>query len=538
MKQFNSLLVILLCLGLSFQLSAQERYLESVFDEVQVTKDITYSVNTTVLFQPNVGEAVPEELKLDFYEPVGDTLTERPIVLIFHTGNFLPQELNGSIFGTREDSVVVELATRFAQMGYVAASVDYRLGWNPTSELQPIRVLTLIQAAYRGVQDARTAIRFFKKDFVENGNSFGVDTSRITLWGVGTGGYITLPTSSLDDFNKIAMTQNPPGKFLTDLDGDPSDLEVMVNQAVHGDINGTTLGVVPEQGYLEFPPGDTLNIPNHVGYSSDFQLTVNMGGALGDLAWMDAGQTPVMGFHVPEDPFAPYEDAVLVVPTTNDPVVQVQGSKLVVERANELGNNQVFIDANIDDPYTQAARNASDIAGHEYFEGLFPINRPPNPLPGGNPEGSPWNWWNVERWDSVEIAPGVSFHQAELLDNPDMSPEKGRTYLDSIIGYFAPRAFAALELGESTSVEEVLNNERVDLQISPNPATNRVRFRSGRNYPMQDIEIYDLNGRLLRAQPGINAFQYDLLRKNLASGVYVAKVRFKEGVVSQKIILK
>jgi len=505
---------------------------------VQVTKDITYSVNTTVLFQPNVGEAVPEELKLDFYEPVGDTLTERPIVLIFHTGNFLPQELNGSIFGTREDSVVVELATRFAQMGYVAASVDYRLGWNPTSELQPIRVLTLIQAAYRGVQDARTAIRFFKKDFVENGNSFGVDTSRITLWGVGTGGYITLPTSSLDDFNKIAMTQNPPGKFLTDLDGDPSDLEVMVNQAVHGDINGTTLGVVPEQGYLEFPPGDTLNIPNHVGYSSDFQLTVNMGGALGDLAWMDAGQTPVMGFHVPEDPFAPYEDAVLVVPTTNDPVVQVQGSKLVVERANELGNNQVFIDANIDDPYTQAARNASDIAGHEYFEGLFPINRPPNPLPGGNPEGSPWNWWNVERWDSVEIAPGVSFHQAELLDNPDMSPEKGRTYLDSIIGYFAPRAFAALELGESTSVEEVLNNERVDLQISPNPATNRVRFRSGRNYPMQDIEIYDLNGRLLRAQPGINAFQYDLLRKNLASGVYVAKVRFKEGVVSQKIILK
>jgi len=538
MKQFNSLLAILLCLGLSFQLSAQERYLESVFDEVQVTKDITYSVNTTVLFQPNVGEAVPEELKLDFYEPVGDTLTERPIVLIFHTGNFLPQELNGSIFGTREDSVVVELATRFAQMGYVAASVDYRLGWNPTSELQPIRVLTLIQAAYRGVQDARTAIRFFKKDFVENGNSFGVDTSRITLWGVGTGGYITLPTSSLDDFNKIAMTQNPPGKFLTDLDGDPSDLEVMVNQAVHGDINGTTLGVVPEQGYLEFPPGDTLNIPNHVGYSSDFQLTVNMGGALGDLAWMDAGQTPVMGFHVPEDPFAPYEDAVLVVPTTNDPVVQVQGSKLVVERANELGNNQVLIDANIDDPYTQAARNASDIAGHEYFEGLFPINRPPNPLPGGNPEGSPWNWWNVERWDSVEIAPGVSFHQAELLDNPDMSPEKGRTYLDSIIGYFAPRAFAALELGESTSVEEVLNNERVDLQISPNPATNRVRFRSGRNYPMQDIEIYDLNGRLLRAQPGINAFQYDLLRKNLASGVYVAKVRFKEGVVSQKIILK
>ncbi len=538
MKQFNSLLAILLCLGLSFQLSAQERYLESVFDEVQVTKDITYSVNTTVLFQPNVGEAVPEELKLDFYEPVGDTLATRPIVLIFHTGNFLPQELNGSIFGTREDSVVVELATRFARMGYVAASVDYRLGWNPTSELQPVRVLTLIQAAYRGVQDARTAIRFFKKDFVENGNSFGVDTSRITLWGVGTGGYITLPTSSLDEFNKIAMTQNPPGKFLTDLDGDPSELEVMVNQSVHGNINGTTLGVAPEEGYLEFPPGDTLNLPNHVGYSSDFQLTVNMGGALGDLAWMEAGQTPVIGFHAPEDPFAPYEDAVLVVPTTNDPVVQVQGSKLVVERANELGNNQVLIDANIDDPYTQAARNASDIAGHEYFEGLFPINRPPNPLPGGNPEGSPWNWWNVERWDSVEIAPGVSFHQAELLDNPDMSPEKGRTYLDSIIGYFAPRAFAALELGESTSVEEVLNNERVDLQISPNPATNRVRFRSGRNYPMQDIEIYDLNGRLLRAQPGINAFQYDLLRKNLASGVYIAKVWFKEGVVSQKIILK
>ena len=98
---------------------------------------------------------------MDVYQPSGDTETSRPLVLVFHTGNFLPNVLNGQISGTKKDSSVVEICTQLARRGYVAASVDYRVGWNPLASTQPERALGLIQAAYRGLQDGRNAIRYF-----------------------------------------------------------------------------------------------------------------------------------------------------------------------------------------------------------------------------------------------------------------------------------------------------------------------------------------------------------------------------------------
>ena len=43
-------------------------------------------------------------------------------------------------------------------------------------------------------------------------------------------------------------------------------------------------------------------------------MAVNMGGALGDSTWLDAGQAPIVSFHVPTDPFAPYECGIVNVP--------------------------------------------------------------------------------------------------------------------------------------------------------------------------------------------------------------------------------
>lgn len=117
--------------------------------------------------------------------------------------------MNQTTSGTRGDSINVEIATRLAKLGYAVAICSYRLGWNPTAPTQPERALGLIQAAYRGVQDARTAVRYFKRSVAEQGNPFSVDTSRIVLWGEGTGGYVTLATATLDNFNEIITTTNP-----------------------------------------------------------------------------------------------------------------------------------------------------------------------------------------------------------------------------------------------------------------------------------------------------------------------------------------
>ncbi|MBT8231554.1 MAG: hypothetical protein HKO66_04685, partial [Saprospiraceae bacterium] len=271
MKRIYTLLTLFIgigCLGLN----AQERFLDEVFDEVEVTTDVIYGVNTTVL--PVLLGAQPafRPLNMNLMEPVGDTFDIRPVIILLHTGNFLPQLLNGNNNGTIEDPYIVSLGERLAKMGYLVAIADYRLGWNPIATSQQERTETLINAAYRGLQDINTCARYFRAS-ADAGNPHKADGSRITVWGVGTGGYIAYGAATLDQWFDIVLP-----KFIgADKDGNGTP-DPMVIEPINGDPFATTLGLNPLNG-------DTLCLPNHVGYSSEFQLCVNMGGALGDTSW-------------------------------------------------------------------------------------------------------------------------------------------------------------------------------------------------------------------------------------------------------------
>ena len=101
-------IAFLLC---SFFLQAQNRYLDAMFG-VKVTPNLVYGNNITVLTAN--GTPAPEDLKFDLYEPEGDTRTDRPLVLIAHTGSFLPPLYNGQITGSRSDSTVTAAAMYLA----------------------------------------------------------------------------------------------------------------------------------------------------------------------------------------------------------------------------------------------------------------------------------------------------------------------------------------------------------------------------------------------------------------------------------------
>ena len=126
----QALLLCAMLIGMT-SLVAQTRYVEEVFADVTVTSNIVYGTNISVMPALVGLPPGPQDLVMDVYEPEGDTETDRPLLLYFHTGNFLPVYMNGGPTGTKTDSCAVELCTRFAKMGYVVASVDYRLGWNP-----------------------------------------------------------------------------------------------------------------------------------------------------------------------------------------------------------------------------------------------------------------------------------------------------------------------------------------------------------------------------------------------------------------------
>ena len=231
-----------LFLGLTFASYAQTPFLDEVYDNVTVTTNQVYGVNATILAFQIAGQAIPQPLIMDVYEPTGDTSALRPLVIFWHTGNFLPYPQNGNIGGTLRDSCAVEICRRLARLGYVAASADYRLGWNPVASTKDERVLTLINAAYRGVQDANTCVRFWKKTVAEYGNPFRIDTSRIVHMGEGAGGYVGLNVGALDSYIKIPTASN--GKFL--LSDGQGGFVPMVLELVNGDIEAKEYGIIDE----------------------------------------------------------------------------------------------------------------------------------------------------------------------------------------------------------------------------------------------------------------------------------------------------
>lgn len=503
----KSLLSLCFLLSLALSLSAQKRYLEPVFDQVN-KQTVIYGYNWTILTVPITGNATLQPLVGDVYTPVGDTEENRPLILYFHSGNFLPYPQNQGISGTRSDSTVVTLCERFAKMGYVVVSCDNRLGWNPTASTQNERVNTLINAAYRGVQDSRSAIRFFKLQ----ADALNIDSNKVVLFGQGTGGYISLNTGTLDSYGKVVNTTMPEDKFKDD-NGIP-----YVFESINGNIDGTTFGIVNVPGHpLE---GDTLSIPNNVGPSSEFQLMVNLAGAIGDISWLDENSPAVISFHSPTDPFAPYTSGVLIVPGVNLPVVEVQGSYLIQQKADQLGLNSAFSDVNFIDPISLVME-----AKNDGYSGLAPIQREP----AKTGDSSPWDFWD----------PATNINHANgLLTNPDMSKAKAVAYMDTIVGFFAPRACLVLGLDCDLSghvSSTIITAERAGLTASPNPANEFVTIAS-ESRTIKGIVIYDSAGRTVKAIPDVNATKYELFRNNLPAGIYYAQVRFEKENASVKLI--
>ena len=53
-----------------------------------------------------------------------------------------------------------------------------------------------------------------------------------------------------------------------------------------------------------------LNIPNNPTYSNDINLAFNVGGALADISWLEAGDIPIVSFHCEKDQYAPIDTGV------------------------------------------------------------------------------------------------------------------------------------------------------------------------------------------------------------------------------------
>ncbi|MFN6177289.1 MAG: T9SS type A sorting domain-containing protein [Flavobacteriales bacterium] len=554
MNRTLPLALVTAALGLATAASAQQRYINEVFTNAQITitNDVTYGTNvnflTSNLSSPlvptdlvalqtavSLGQPIPAayfnpadpstavkvlDIKMDIYQPdqALDAVTERPLVIYVHTGNALPPPINGSPNGTRKDSSAVEMCKRMARRGYVAVSMSYRGGWNPLAATEQERRGQLLNAIYRAVHDVRQCTRTLKAD----ANTYRIDPDKVIVIGEGTGGYISLANATLDEGAELFIEKFRPDPF------NPNVSYVDTNLV--GNLDGFN-------GQL------TLYRPN--GQNHDAQFCVNMGGALADTSWLAPGDAPMVAFHTVFDPFAPFTEGIVIVPTTGGPVVPVQGSNLFMQLVNTYGNNSSFDNLPSNNPFTNRARAlygttqthaANSVLINTGTEGLFPMVRPLWPAPAQE-EASPWQWWDPNSAIAqTEVAPGITAHMASLSSNPDMSPTKGRTYIDTVMGYMNPRIVCALQLGPCSLVGiDEASAIAQGVELYPNPASDRFTVTSAEAI-IQRYEIYDINGRLVRTA-NVNGRQVTIERQGLTAGAYHVSLRFAEGAVTRKLML-
>ena len=113
-----------------------------------------------------------EDLSFDFYYPKESQSKLKPLIIFAHGGAFL--------VGGRGGRSINFLCEEFAQRGYATVSIEYRL--------KALGTFDMLEAGYMAMQDGNAAIKYFRK----NASRFGIDSDKIFIAGISSGGMLAL----------------------------------------------------------------------------------------------------------------------------------------------------------------------------------------------------------------------------------------------------------------------------------------------------------------------------------------------------------
>lgn len=197
--------------------------------EVKCTKDVRYAVAQgywagypdedkpfAQIYLERMSQLVEKqdvELCMDIYEPVAkdaaDSSRLRPLIMLIHGGSFYN--------GDKSDEPYQLWCSHFASLGYVAVSLNYRMGWLPDE---------IDAAGYRATQDANAAVRYL----VHNADEYHINPEEIFVGGSSAGAITALNVAFLRDEDRPESVkgEGPIAKIAPELK-DPFKIAAVIN---------------------------------------------------------------------------------------------------------------------------------------------------------------------------------------------------------------------------------------------------------------------------------------------------------------------
>ena len=200
--------------------------------EVKVEKDVPYATALGYYTHAPIGDKEatfkllfhsgipkPVTLEMDIYTPAGDPSdAKRPLMMMMHGGSFF--------IGNKAEPGQVGWGEHFAALGYVAVSIDYRLGFHALKK-------EIREAEYRALEDADAAL-----EYLLGREDLRIDPDRIFLCGTSAGA-ITALNLAFRLYGKVPMNEVKPRlpgglriRAVANLWGSVHDLSVLENASV------------------------------------------------------------------------------------------------------------------------------------------------------------------------------------------------------------------------------------------------------------------------------------------------------------------
>ena len=499
--RFFGLIVVMCC---SYVQSQEYRYTETLYSSSLISENVVYrtapSLNAPYAIENNTTD---EDLEMDIYVPQGDTNTLRPAIIFAHSGGFLT--------GNKNHDDMMAFCDSLSRKGYVTATINYRLGFYPISNIN----MHGTRAVYRGIQDGMAAVRYMRA----NASTYDVDPDKIYFVGSSAGSFIGLHSLYMDE------------------DEIPSEVGAV-----------SYINSVPPFNHTA-PDLGPLNIGDHLTYNGKPDALVALWGAIQSPTMINSDDdSPVFLIHGGNDSVVPFE---IGPPFGYSAFNDTYGSHEINDRLDELEitNKETYFVSDGEHEFygTDNGTWSNGNGGNEYWDLVFEKittflweqHKPTANFQYQQGDGNTTSPYTV---DFTDLSSGATNWLWDFGDgNTSTEQNPSHTYED--LGAYQVTLYienAILSWDEITidiyTALSVTENELMDFRFFPNPTTDHLHFSFQEPYPSIQIQLVDIKSQLIRERTFVNTKDVLFEMQDIAKGIYIVLVTKEHQTFPIKVV--